>query len=219
MLRKLRNYFVTGLIVVLPLVVTLWVLVNLFIKVDGYLGPLLERYTGRSIPGLGFVATIFIILFIGLFASNLIGRRLIGLGEYVLHKIPLVNKLYVGVKQIASVIFRNQERFFREVVAVEYPRKGVYAIAFLTNRMPSPVRRDGGAEMIAVFLPTTPNPTSGFLLLLPQSEVHSVPMSVEEGIKFVISGGAVLPHEWVERITALADAESLESSRTGEVDG
>lgn len=219
LIRKLRNYFVTGLLVLLPLVVTGWVLWNLFVTVDGYLGPLFVRYTGRTVPGLGFAATIFLILFIGLFASNLFGRKLIGLGEYLVHKIPLVSKLYVGVKQIASVIFREQERFFRDVVAVEYPRKGVYAIAFLTNRMPSPVPGEAGAEMAAVFLPTTPNPTSGFLLLLPRDQVHSIPLSVEEGVKFVISGGAVLPDEFVERIRATAAAESLEDSRPGGSDG
>jgi len=193
LIRKLRNYFFTGLLVIVPLVVTAFILWRLFIHVDGYLGPLLVRYTGRSIPGLGFIATIFVILFIGLFASNLIGRRLIGIGEYILHKIPFVNKIYMGVKQISSVLFREEKRFFQQVVAVEYPRKGVWALAFLTSYLPTPVRSDAGRKVAAVFLPTTPNPTSGFLLLLPVEDVHEVDMNVEEGIKFVISGGAVLP--------------------------
>lgn len=214
-IRKLRNYFAAGLLVILPTLLTVWFLFKLFVTVDGYLGPLIVRYTGRAIPGLGFAATVFLILFTGLFASNLIGRKLIGLGERIVHRIPIVSKLYLGVKQISAVIFRDQERFFRDVVAVEYPRKGIWAVAFLTNRMPSPIPTAGGAEMLAVFLPTTPNPTSGFLLLLPSSEVHRIPMSVEEGVKFVISGGAVVPDGWIERVRATADAEELESLRSG----
>ncbi|MFH1277413.1 MAG: DUF502 domain-containing protein [Candidatus Eisenbacteria bacterium] len=219
MIRKLRNYFAAGLLVILPILVTVWFLFKMFVSVDGYLGPLFVRYTGRSIPGLGFAATVFLILFVGLFASNLIGRKLIGTGERIVHRIPIVSKLYLGVKQISAVIFREQEKFFRDVVAVEYPRKGIWAVAFLTNRMPSVVPGAESAEMMAVFLPTTPNPTSGFLLLVPRDQMHPLPMSVEEGVKFVISGGAVVPDEWIERLRASAEVESMEEARTGGSDG
>lgn len=218
-IRKLRNYFAAGLLVILPALVTVWFLYKMFVTVDGYLGPLLVRYTGRSIPGLGFAATVFLILFVGLFASNLIGRKLIGIGERLLHRIPIVSKLYLGVKQISAVIFREQEKFFRDVVAVEYPRKGIWALAFITNDMPSPMPAVDPTEMMAVFLPTTPNPTSGFLLLVPRDQVHPLPMSVEEGVKFVISGGSVVPEEWLERLRATAEIESMEGARIGGTDG
>jgi len=201
--RKLRTYFITGLLVISPVVVTAWILWKLFRFTDGFLGELIARYTERSIPGLGFIATVVLVLFIGLFASNLLGRRLIGLGEYVLRKIPFVNRLYVGVQQIAGVVFRDKKPLFQKVVAVEFPRKGVYAVAFLTNEITSPFDPEGAEEMVTVFLPTTPNPTSGYLLLLSSKEVHSLPMNVEEGVKFVVSGGAVVPEHWSQRVDIL----------------
>lgn len=196
LLRKMRNYFVAGLLVLLPVGVTAWVLVKTFIQVDGFLGDLISRYTGHRIPGTGFVATIVIIFLVGLFASNLLGRKLISLGEYILNRIPFVNKIYVGVQQISAAILHKNKPLFREVVLIEYPRLDVYAVAFKTNEMASPLQDTDGEELVSVFVPTTPNPTSGFLLLLRQSDVISLPISVDEGVKLVISGGSVLPESW-----------------------
>ncbi len=192
---KLRNYFVTGLVILLPVVVTFTIFWNIFLKVDSFLGGLITRYTGYEIPGLGFVAMVIVISFVGLFASNLIGRRLISLGEWILVKIPLVNKMYVGVKQIASVLLAKKRTVFQRAVLLEYPRPGVYSVAFVTNEGDGPYPVGDGKKLITLFLPTTPNPTSGFLLILPLEDTVPLNMTVEDAIKLVISGGSVLPKE------------------------
>lgn len=192
-MRRLRNYFVTGLLVILPSVVTGYVLWKVFVWVDGILGKLIARYLGYNIPGVGFVATVVAVWFIGLLASNFIGRRLIALGEWILRKIPLVNKIYIGVQQIASVMLREKRPVFQRAVMIEYPRRGVYSVAFVTNRTETEFPVEGEKMLVTLFLPTTPNPTSGFLLIMPEDDVIDLSMSVEEAIKLIISGGSVLP--------------------------
>ena len=199
MIRRFRNLFVAGLIVLLPVAVTITVFWNVFVKVDSFLGELIARYTGVHVPGAGFVAMILLITLVGLFASNFIGRRLIGFGEWFLVKVPFVNKIYTGVKQIAGVIFAEKRSVFKEAVLIEYPKSGVYSVAFLTNdeiEDEFPIENQG--PLVTVFLPTTPNPTSGFLLIIPRKDTIPLSFSIEEAIKLVISGGSVLP-EMVKR--------------------
>lgn len=198
-MRKLRNYFATGLLVILPAVVTAYVLWKVFKWVDGFLGNLIGEYLGYQIPGVGFVATVVGIWFIGLLASNFIGRRFIALGEWILVKIPLVNKIYIGVQQIASVLLRDKRPVFQKAVMIEYPRRGVYSVAFVTNRSDTDFPVEGGKMLVSLFLPTTPNPTSGFLLILPEEDVIPLSMTVEEAVKLIISGGSVLPTRLVEQ--------------------
>ncbi len=192
-IRKLRNYFATGLLVILPAIVTGYVLWKVFRWVDSFLGGLIGGYLGYNIPGIGFVATILGILFIGLLASNIIGRRFIALGEWILTKIPLVNKIYTGVQQIASVLLREKRAVFQRAVMLEYPRRGVYSIAFVTNETSTEFPVESGKNLVTLFLPTTPNPTSGFLLIMPEEDTIRLSMTVEEAIKLIISGGSVLP--------------------------
>ena len=196
MFRKMRTYFATGLLVILPVAVTAWLLWKIFSVLDGILGDLISHYVGRRIPGTGFVATLVLILLVGLFASNLLGRRLIALGEYILHRIPIVRQIYGGVQQISTALLGDKRSQYSRVVLVEYPRKGVYALAFQTNTMRAPLRGTDGEELVSVFLPTTPNPTSGFMLLLRREDVIPLAIRVEEAVKFVISGGSVPPLEW-----------------------
>ncbi len=188
MYRKLRFYFVTGLVVLLPVVVTAYVFWEVFRRVDGFLGPLLALHLGYRIPGLGALAVLLVIVLTGALASNLVGRKLIGVGQDLLSRIPMLGRLYRAVEEILSAILSGRKALFQEVVLLEYPRPGLFALAFVTSwegfRCPGDPR-----EMVNVFLPTTPNPTSGFFLIVPKEHLVRLPLSVEEGMKLVISGG------------------------------
>ncbi len=190
---RLRNYFATGLLVMLPVVVTGYVLWKVFRWGDSFLGGLIGDLSGYQVPGAGFAATILAIWFVGLLASNFIGRRLIALGEWILARIPFVYKIYTGVQQIAAVLLAEKRQIFQQAVMLEYPRKGIYSIAFITNRTSTRFPVEEAKPMVSIFLPTTPNPTSGFLLILPEEDVIPLSMTVEEAIKLVISGGSVMP--------------------------
>ena len=184
--RRLRNLFIAGLVILTPVVVTIYVFIFLFLKVDSLLGPLIFRLVGLRIPGMGFLAVLVLIFFTGLAARNYLGGKLIGFGEKILTKIPFINRIYVALQQISHAFLAQKRAIFKEAVLVEYPRKGIYAIGFVTSQM-----EDG--RMLSIFLPTTPNPTSGYLLFLPREEAIPLQMTIEEALKLVISGGAVAP--------------------------
>ncbi len=184
--RRLRNLFIAGLVILTPVVVTIYVFIFLFLKVDSLLGPLILRLVGLRIPGMGFLAVLVLIFFTGLAARNYLGGKLIGFGEKILTKIPFISRIYVALQQISHAFLAQKRAIFKEAVLVEYPRKGIYAIGFVTSQM-----EDG--RMLSIFLPTTPNPTSGYLLFLPREEAIPLQMTIEEALKLVISGGAVAP--------------------------
>ncbi len=184
--RRLRNRFIAGLVILTPVVVTAYVFIVLFLKVDSLLGPFIYRLVGWEIPGMGFLAILFLIFLTGLVARNYLGGKLIGFGEKILAKIPLINRIYVALQQISQAFLAQKRAIFKEAVLIEYPRKGLYAIGFVTSEM------DDG-QMLGIFLPTTPNPTSGFLLFLPREEAIHLQMTVEDALKLVMSGGAVAP--------------------------
>lgn len=198
MLKELRNIFFTGLLVLTPLVVTTYVFYQLFTKIDGLLGGKLIQLTGRKIPGMGFVAVILLILFAGVLARNLIGKKLIQLTEKIMNRIPLINRIYSAVQQISQVFLSGKRAVFEKTVLIEYPRRGSYCIAFQTSETKGEIQRQTKKELVSVFLPTTPNPTSGYLLFIPKNKVYPLQMTVEEALKLVISGGAVLPQDRVE---------------------
>ncbi|MGI6605306.1 MAG: DUF502 domain-containing protein [bacterium] len=198
MFRPLRKYFFTGLIVILPFVLTLYLLWFVFDFMDGLIGPLLELVFGRSLPGAGFAITILLILGTGVLATNYLGRKFLHFGDRVFTRVPLVRSVYQTLKQVVQAFVGDQKKAFRQVVLVEYPRKGLYSLAFLTNEGIG----QNGEQMLAVFLPTTPNPTSGFLLFLPEKEVTFLDMSVEDGIKLVVSGGVIKPPDWEGKVRA-----------------
>ncbi len=189
MYRRLRLYFVTGLVVLLPIVVTGYVFYEVFRRIDGLLGPLLTRHLGYRVPGLGAVAVLLLILVTGGLASNFVGRKLVDLGQKILSRIPMAGRVYRAVEEILTAILSSRKALFQEVVLLEYPRPGLFALAFVTSREGFACPGDE-RPMVNVFLPTTPNPTSGVFLIVPRADVKALPLTVEEGMKLVISGGS-----------------------------
>jgi len=198
MLKELRNIFFTGLLVLTPIVVTVYVFYQLFVKIDGLLGGKLWELTGRRIPGMGFVAVILLILFAGVFARNFIGKKLIQMAEAIMNRIPLINRIYSAVQQLSQAFFSGKRAVFQRAVLIEFPKKGSYCIGFQTSETKGEIQRQTKKEILSIFLPTSPNPTSGYLLFVPKEKVFPLRMSVEEAVKLVISGGAVLPQDRVE---------------------
>jgi len=193
-----RKYLIAGLLVWLPLAATAFVIklvINLLDKIILFL-PLQYRpepLFGVSIPGFGLALAIGVLLLTGMLAANLLGRELVAIWEGILSRIPIVRNIYNAVKQIASTILTSKGKSFRKVVLAEYPRKGIWSIGFLTNEQVELKCQGLRDEMVAVFLPTTPNPTSGFILLFPKEDLIELDMSVEEGFKFIISIGVIVP--------------------------
>ncbi len=189
--RVLRRYFFTGLLVLLPAVVTVYVLWRVFFALDDILGRFVETCLGRSVPGVGFVALVALILGIGAVASNFLGKRMIQIGERLVARVPLMGWIYRTTKQLFSTFLKERGQSFRKVVLVSYPHKGTYSVAFVTSESPTSIENSLGKGFVTVFLPTTPNPTSGFLLVVPADEVIPMNLSVEEGLRLVISAGAL----------------------------
>jgi uncharacterized membrane protein len=201
--KSLKANFWAGLVALLPLYLTIILLWNLFLLVDGILKGAVRLLLGNIIgwtyfrthyiPGLGFITVILLILLAGLVARNIMGRNLVAIGNNIMAKIPLVNKIYKAIDQISQAFFSDKREVFQKAVIVEFPRKGVYAIAFYTQDTHGPVQDILPEDVISVFLPSTPNPTTGFLLFVPKKEVIHLDLSVEEALKLVISGGAIVP--------------------------
>ena len=192
-MRLLRRYLLAGLAVVLPTAVTAYVLWFLFTKLDGILGSYLRQKTGLSFPGIGLAALIVIVLIAGVMASNLIGKRLIRFLQRGLESIPLFNRVYVVVRQISEALLSERSNVFRQVALVEYPRNGIYSICFVTSDNSGAIAAKLGRRTVNVFMPTSPNPTSGFMLVVPAEDLITLEMSVEDGMKMVISAGSYVP--------------------------
>ena len=192
-IRWFRRRFLTGLLVLLPTVLTAYVLFRIFKWVDGFLKPIIVRYPFLDIPGLGFVGVIVIILLAGVLGGGFFGRTLFKWVEGGFEKIPMVRSIYVAIKQVSEVFLKQERSVFKEVVFVQYPRMGLYTLGLVT----STVRFRGAdgveREYIAIFLPTTPNPTSGFFVLVPREETIPSSMSIQDAMTMIISGGAVVP--------------------------
>ncbi len=183
-----RKYFITGLLVILPVWATYYVLAALLGVIDGILGDLPAHVLGRRIPGLGIITLILFVLFVGVLFANYLGSQIVRVSDELLHKVPLVRGVYFTVKQVMETFSLKHQ--FRGVALVEYPRKGCYSVGFMTGDVSGDALKLNG-RFVTVFVPTTPNPTAGFLLILPESEVTKLDMSVEEGMKFLISLGLV----------------------------
>ena len=200
MMSLLRRYLIAGLLIWLPLGVTLLVIKLLVDMMDNTLLLLPEHYQpdallGFHLPGLGVVLSITIILVTGVVVANLFGRRLVLIWEAILGRIPLVRSIYAGTKQIAETLFSPNGQSFRKVVLIEYPRRGLWTLAFQTGNGVGEAQTRTGEEVINVYVPTTPNPTSGFFLMVPRRDTVELDMSVDEGLKMIISMGVVVP-EW-----------------------
>jgi len=194
----MRKYFVTGLLIWVPLAITLWVLDLIVTTMDSTLLLLPLQWQprslfGRDIPGLGVVLTVLVVALTGLLARNFIGERLVVYWEALLGRIPIVRSIYSSVKQVSDTILSPNGQAFRRALLVQYPRTGVWTIAFQTGTPADEVRRLVGVEMISVYVPTTPNPTSGFFLMMPRVETIELDMSVDEALKYVVSMGVVAP--------------------------
>jgi len=198
-MRLLRKYLIAGLLVWLPLaatVVIIKLLIDLLNKAILLFPPEWQPETlfGISIPGFGIIIGVLILILTGVFAANLFGRKLVGFWEAILGRIPLVRTIYSSVKQVLETLFSSNSESFRRVVLIEYPRKGIWSLGFQTNEALSAARESSGKELVSVFVPTTPNPTSGFIIMLPAEDITQLDISVEDGFKFIISMGVIVPN-------------------------
>jgi len=193
LVRWFKRRFLTGLLVLLPTVLTAYVLYRVFIWVDGFLEPITTRYPFLDIPGLGFVAVIIIILLAGILGGGFFGRTLFRWVEGGLEKIPMVRSIYVSLKQVSEVFLKPERTVFKEVVLVEYPRRGIYVIGFVTSSWRFKGADGKEQDFITIFLPTTPNPTSGLFMMVSRSDAIPSGLSIEDAMRMVISGGAVVP--------------------------
>lgn len=194
-LGQLRRHFLTGLLVVTPAALAGWILYKLLAWMDGLLWSQIRFGWVRpeGIPGVGLVTVVLLILLVGVLVNNYIGRRFYKIWDRLLTRIPLFNKIYMAIKQIAESLLSRETTVFRAVGLIEYPRKGLWCIVFLTEVPGKEILDATGTGMRSVFLPTTPNPTSGFLLMVPEKDITRLSMTVEDGLKMVISGGAFVP--------------------------
>lgn len=198
-LGRLRAYFFAGMLVTAPAAITFytaWLLINFIDKQVTSLLPAQynpNEFLPFSIPGLGLVILIAFLIFVGMFTAGFVGRLLVRTGENLLARMPVIRSIYGAIKQIFETVLAQQSSAFRQVVLVEYPRRGIWAIAFVSGVTKGEVQNITAEDTVNVFLPTTPNPTSGFLLFVPRQEMIVLDMTVEEGIKMVVSGGIVTP--------------------------
>lgn len=197
-MKSIRSYLITGLVVWLPILVT-FIVVRFIVDLLGQSIALLpadyqpEKLIGVNIPGLGVIISLLLLLITGIIATNILGQHVMRLSESVLDKIPLVRTIYSSTKQVINAILATNSQAFRKVVLVEYPRKGLWSIAFQTSATGFLGNSESNEEMISIFIPTTPNPTSGFLMMVAKSEAIELKMTIDEALKCVISLGVMQP--------------------------
>jgi uncharacterized membrane protein len=194
----IKRYFITGLLVLVPLFITIWVLLVLIGILDQSLLLLPtswrpEAVFGMSIPGLGALLTLGIIFLTGVVATNFFGRRIILFWEALLGRVPVVKSIYYSVKQVSDTLFSDSGQAFRKALLVQYPRQGSWTIAFLTGKPGGDVLNHLEGDYVSVYVPTTPNPTSGFFLMMPREDIVELNMSVDDALKYIVSMGVVVP--------------------------
>jgi len=194
----MKKYLITGLLIWIPLVITIWVLKVIFDALDQSLLLLpaefrTESWLGTHIPGLGAILTVLVVLLTGVFATNFFGARLVQLWHDVLHRIPVVNSIYSSVKQISDTLFSSSGEAFRKALLVQWPREGMWTIAFMTGTPGGGVVKHVPPDCIAVYVPTTPNPTGGYFVIVPRKDVIELEMTVDQALKYIISMGVVPP--------------------------
>lgn len=198
---KLRAYFFTGILVTAPVMITFFVAYKVIVFIDVSVNRLLppqfkpDNFLPFTIPGLGIIILVAALILVGMFAAGFLGKFFLKLGEWIVYKVPFISSVYSLLKQIFETFLSGKSNAFKKVVLLEYPRKGIWILGFVSADTEGEVREILGCEMVNVFIPTTPNPTSGFLIFVPREDVVELDMGVEEGIKFVISGGIVAPDE------------------------
>ncbi|WP_300585825.1 DUF502 domain-containing protein [Marivita sp.] len=202
LLARLRASFLTGIVVIAPVALTIWLIWTIMGWIDGFVLPLVpsrfnpEEYIGINLRGVGVIFFLVFTVFVGWVAKGLIGRSLIRFAESLVERMPVIRSIYSGVKQIAETIFAQSERNFEKACLIQYPRKGIWAIGFISTDARGEIsdRAETMGKLISVFVPTTPNPTSGFLLFFPEEDVIELDMTIEDAAKLVISAGLVYPN-------------------------
>ena len=195
LVRQLRSYFFTGMLITAPVVITFWVVVSLVNVFDNLVTPLIpskfnpNNYLPLDIPGIGLIGLIVFLVFIGFITANFFGRWIFGRTELILQNIPLIKFFYKTIKQILETVLNNQSQAFKKAVIFEYPRKDVWVIGFTTGEVAPKINKKIKKKLINVFVPTTPNPTSGFLLLVPKKDLIFLDISFEQASKFIVSAG------------------------------
>ena len=200
--KKLSNNFFKGILISAPVIITFYIAWGLIKFFDKKASPLLGTFP-FELPGFGLIAVFIFFAFIGFVTTGLFGRIFSSLTEKFLSRMPVLRNIYSGLKQLFEAILTSKSNSFREVVLIEYPRKGIWAMGFLTGDTKGEVNHKTKSSMVNIFLPTTPNPTSGFLLFLPKKDIIRLNMSVEDGIKMIISAGMLTPKEKQKKIKSL----------------
>jgi uncharacterized membrane protein len=198
--KEIKRTLLAGLLVLTPITLTVYILYILFGFLDGLLRDSLMRFVtqhlgfepiSRPIPGLGILFLLALLFLVGIVARNFFGRKLISFGEWIVTRIPLINRIYVAIREISEAFLSEKREVFKKAVLIEYPRKGIYSIAFFTQDTRGHVQEILDEDVVSVFVPTTPNPTSGYLLFVPKNSVQDLDMNVEDALKLVISGGSI----------------------------
>jgi len=204
--RKIRAHFLAGILITIPLGLTIWVFYWIFSGVDGFLQRIaINPIFGRDIPGVGFAITVVLIYLVGVVASNVLGRRLLRYGESVLERVPIARHLYTGIRQIVNGFSKPHKTGFMQVVLIEFPRRGTRTLGFITNEESDKT----GKKLINVFIPTSPNPTSGFLQIVEEEEIVRTNISVDAALQMVVSGGRVSPREVQDRLFAVNQEQHI----------
>lgn len=200
MWNKIRNTFIAGILILAPITLSIYILYFLFNFLDGILRGTVVNFLFKrlsheniiqTIPGLGLLVLLALIFIIGIIARNFIGRKILNIGDYIVTHIPLLNRIYIAIQEISEAIFSEKRELFKKAVLIEYPRKGCYSIAFFTQDTKGKIQDTLEDDVVSIFIPTTPNPTSGFLLFIPKKDVKNLDMTVEDALKLVISGGSI----------------------------
>jgi uncharacterized membrane protein len=225
MMTRLRNYFLTGFIVTAPLAITAYLAWSLIGWVDSWVKPYIparynpDTYLPFAVPGFGLIVAVVLITLVGFLTANFIGRSIVHYGEYLLDRMPLIRSVYRGLKQIFETVLSQKADMFKKAALIEYPRRGAWAIVFIATDKDNEVSRrlnDGVQEdTIAVFLPSTPNPTTGFLMYVPRKDVIELSMSIEDAAKLIISAGLVAPEEHQAKMRALAASAKAKRGKNG----
>ena len=212
--RRLRNIFITGILITVPIAFTLFIFNFLLKLLDDLIVPWFIQLLIKAgtpipedfhLPGLGLILIILMVFIVGVLTKNIFGSKLVQLGEMIVERIPIVRSIYTGAKQVVTTLAHADTKAFRKVVLVEFPRKGIYSVGFVTGTTEGEVQDITEEKLVNIFVPTTPNPTSGFLVFLPKEDIIELTMSVEEGIKFIISVGIVTPEYKQQQILDLGN--------------
>ena len=215
---KLRAYLFTGILVTAPVAITLYLAIKFVLWMDMLVNRMLppqykfDNVFPYAIPGLGLIVLILALIIVGMFTAGFLGGFLVRLGEWIVNKVPLISSVYSLLKQVFETIFSNKTQAFSKVVMLEYPRKGIWILGFVSAELKGEIKEQFEEKMLNIFIPTTPNPTSGFLIFVPKKDVIELDMSVEEGLKFVISCGIVEPEKLAAKVKSKSKKKLFKKS-------